>query len=261
MEGLSSSARGGAPGKNAPGATADCQIWSSYFDGPYKYENNQWGHDKSAGGFEQCLLRREREGHTQWGWTWYWPGHDPSVFAYPQILFGWKPWSGGNPTDARFPLRVRDAKHVVLKYAVDMEATGSYNLAPEIWIIDSGQWSGAANPKSISTEVMFWMDYHGVAQPAGSIVDKPSLLGTEYELWKLDNIGDKGDGTGWTILTFKSPTPQHQGTIEIHSLLAYLVDAGQVNPDHYVASVEFGNEVMGGSGTTWVKQFEVEVEP
>lgn len=254
-------ASSGAPGKHSPAATADCTIWSSYMDGPYKYENNQWGHEKSAGGFEQCLLRRQLGGRTEYGWTWSWPGHDPSVFAYPQIIFGWKPWSGGNPTDPRFPMRVADARHLLMKYAVETSATGSYNLAPEIWITESGEWSSAANPRLITTEVMFWMDYQGKARPAGSIVDRPTLGDIQYELWRKDSIGDKGDGSGWAILTFKSPTIQHAGVIEIHSLLEYLVATGHVNREHFVASIEFGNEVMGGTGTTWVKRFEVEVRP
>jgi hypothetical protein len=77
----------------------------------------------------------------------------------------------------------------------------------------------------------------------------------------MDSIGDKGDGTGWTIYTFKSPRIQHRGSIEIHTLLEYLVEHGHVSTNHYVASIEFGNEIMGGSGTTWVEQFEVEVRP
>ena len=36
---------------------------------------------------------------------------------------------------------------------------------------------------------------------------------------------------------------------------------GLVSPDEYVASVEFGNEVVGGSGTTWVRKFAVNVAP
>ena len=250
-----------APGKNHPGATADCTIWSSHWDGPYKYENNQWGHDKSAGEFEQCLLERQVAGRTQLGWTWHWPGHDPSVFAYPQIIFGWKPWSGGNPTDPRFPMRVADVQHIVMRYAVETEASGSYNLAPEIWLTESGEWSTAPNPKLISAEIMFWMDYQGEARPAGDIVDRPRLGELAYELWKMDEIGDKGDGTGWTIYTFKSPRIQRRGSIEIHTLLGYLVEQGHVSADHYVASIEFGNEIMGGSGTTWVEQFELEVKP
>lgn len=34
-----------------------------------------------------------------------------------------------------------------------------------------------------------------------------------------------------------------------------------ISPDHFVASVELGKELMSGSGTTWVSDFEVVVTP
>jgi hypothetical protein len=59
---------------------------------------------------------------------------------------------------------------------------------------------------------------------------------------------------------FKSPTIRRQGRISIHVLLQHLVASKLISPDEYVASVEFGNEVMGGTGTTWVRRFDLEVE-
>lgn len=253
-------AAGATPtGAAAGGVTERCDAWASFRDGPYKYENNVWGSHKTEGPFEQCLLRRDRSGKTQYGWRWSWPGFDKTVFAYPQILFGWKPWSGGQPTDARFPARVGDISHLTLSYAVETQATGSYNLAPEIWLIGPGaRWSTAANPKIITAEVMFWMDYKAGAQPAGRIVSRPVLDGVTYELWKEDSIGDKGDGKGWVLFSFKSPTVQHRGTISIHTMLEHLVQENHISADDQVASVEFGNEVMGGTGTTWVERFDVD---
>jgi hypothetical protein len=248
-----------APGKSAPGVTANCDAWSTAVVGPYKFENNVWGSKKSQAPFEQCLLTRQGARGTEHGWTWNWPGFDRTVFAYPQILFGWKPWSGGKPTDARFPLRVADARHVALHYEVETQAEGSYNLAPEIWLMEGGESSTKADPRRITAEVMFWMDYKAGARPAGEIISTPTLDGVTYELWKADEIGDKGDGKGWLLLSFKSPTTQHTGTVSIHKMLEHLVEAKLVDANHYVASVEFGNEVMGGSGTTWVKRFEVDV--
>lgn len=245
----------------APSSESSCAAWSTYQDGPYKYENNVWGSKKAKAAFEQCLMRRKVGSGFEYGWRWNWPGYDNTVFAYPQILFGWKPWSGGTPTDARFPLRVGDVQHLSIHYDVETEASGSYNLAPEVWIIEGSGASADPDPKRITTEVMFWMDYVEGAIPAGTVIDTPTLDGVTYELYKQDSIGDKGDGTGWALLSFKSPKVQHRGTISVHTLLDHLVRKGLVRPDEYVASVEFGNEVMGGSGTTWVKRFEVEVRP
>lgn len=251
-----------APGRGEAGVSADCAAWASAIVGPYKYENNVWGIDK-AHGFtpEQCLLRRTQDGHDEIGWTWNWPGNDPTVFAYPQIMFGWKPWSGGTPSDPRFPLRISDMQSLSLDYEVETQAEGSYNLAPEIWLTHSGKWSEKPDPTLITTEIMFWMDYRKDAVPAGKIVDQPVLGGVRYDLFRADNIGNRGDGRGWTLYSFRSPTRQLSGRIPIDELLRYMTGKGLVSANDYVASVEFGNEVVGGSGTTWVRRFAVNVAP
>lgn len=243
-------------------ATPWCEPYATVVTGAYRYENNMWGADKARGFTpRQCLLSREATGGgTEMGWTWDWAGHDRTVFAYPQIIYGWKPWSGGRPTDPHFPLRVDRIKTLTLDYAVETTAEGSYNLAPEVWLTKDGGWSERPDPTRITTEIMFWMDSRGGATPAGHIVERPVIGGVTYELWKMDNIGNKGDGRGWTIYSFRAPTPQLSASIPLHELLAHMVAQGHVAPDEHVASVEFGNEVMGGRGTTWVRRFEIGVE-
>jgi len=252
-------AAGSAPGKIGPGVTANCRPEATQMVGPYRHNNNQWGSNKAKGKAEQCLLTRETGGHTEQGWTWNWPGFDPSVFAYPEIEFGWKPWSGGKSTDPRFPMKVADLPSLLLNYEVETSADGSYDLAPEVWLMSGPGPFDAADPKSITTEVMFWMDYASGARPAGDVIDEPTFDGVKYELWKADSIGEDANGKGWRLLSFKSPTIRRKGTIRIHTMLKHLVEAKLVNPNDYLGSVEFGNEVMGGSGTTWVKHFDVEV--
>jgi hypothetical protein len=244
----------------AGGIKQDCQAWSMHRDGRYRYENNVWGSKKARGKFKQCLLTRERNGKTEVGWSWDWPGFDPSVFAYPEVVVGWKPWSGGATTDPHFPLRVSEVRTLTLDYEVESEMTGSYDLAPEIWLTDAGA-STQPNPRSITTEVMFWMDHTDGARPAGKVVDEPTFSGVKYELWREDSIGVDANGKGWRLLSFKSPEKQLKGRIDIAALLHYLVERQLASTSDYVAGVEFGNEVMGGTGTTWIRQFDVKVEP
>jgi len=238
----------------------DCQAWSMHHDGRYRYENNVWGSKKAKGKFKQCLLTRQRDGKTELGWSWDWPGFDPSVFAYPEVVVGWKPWSGGATTDPRFPLKVSDVHTLTLDYEVESEVTGSYDLAPEIWLTSAGA-SAKPNPQSITTEVMFWMDHTEGARPAGQIVDEVPLNGVKYELWREDSIGVDANGKGWRLLSFKSPQKQLKGSIDIAALVRYLVEKQLAAPSDYLASVEFGNEVMGGTGTTWIRQFDLKVAP
>jgi len=250
-----------APGRDEAGVSESCEAYATYVDGPYRYVNDQWGRDKATGPFEQCLLRRSEAGNTEYGWTWNWPGLDVSVFAYPEIVFGWKPWSGGASTDPRFPRRISELGRLAIDYEIELRASGSYNLAPEVWLVEEGAFSTAPEPLLIKGEVMFWMDYREAAQPAGEMIATPTIDGVTYELWHAAQIGDRGDGKGWPLFTLKSPEPRHAGTLAIDPLLAHLAEEGLIDTNDFVASVEFGNEIMGGEGTAWIRHFEVDAEP
>lgn len=250
-----------APGASAPEVTATCASGATLTDGPYRYENNQWGADKERGQYEQCLLERTARDRKQRGWTWNWPGSDSSVFAYPEIIFGWKPWTGGTSSDPRFPLKLAQMGEIAIRYDVETEASGSYNLAPEVWLISRRSSAGRADPSLITSEIMFWVEAAGIAQPAGTVVERPVVNGVTYELWQKDNAGASPSRGGWRLLSFKIPKTERAGTVPVSELLRYLAGKGLVSPEQYVACVEFGNEISGGRGTTWVKEFTVDVKP
>ncbi len=250
-----------APGKYASGVSSQCANGYAVADGPYRYENNQWGGGKSQGPFEQCLLKRTVDGKQQRGWSWSFPGTDSSVFAYPEVIFGWKPWTGGKTTDPHLPTRVGDFKKLTLVYDVESQITGSYNLAPEVWIIDRNVHDGPPSPRAITAEVMFWMDSGGVAQPGGSVVANPVVNGETYELWQQDGAaGDASSGASWRLLSFKRATPQLSGVIDIPAFMRVLVAEKRIEPSQYIATIEFGNEISGGTGTTWVNHLEIQTE-
>jgi len=227
--------------------------------GPYVFENNQWGKAKANGPYSQCLLSRTVDGAPQYGWSWEWPGFNASVFAYPEIIYGWKPWSGGESTDPKLPMKITDIQTMKMRFDIDLQASGGYNLAPEIWLTSTGEASVRAAPARITTEIMFWMNRENI-QPAGIFMEKLAVDGVDYQLWKLDSTGDKGNGEGWAYYAFMSAKPQNKATLDIRQFIQYLLSKNYIAAENYVASIEFGNEIAGGKGTAWLKEYSLVVE-
>lgn len=223
------------------------------------FHSNPWGCKKCRGMFEHRLTRRKTQGGTQLGWYWHWPGFERSVFAYPEVLLGWKPWLGGNSTDRRFPVRVNQARELSVEYAVDVHATGSYNLAISTWLSRSGGWSIAPDVSEVTTEVMVWPDYSPGATPPGHFLDSLTVRGDSYELWRAEHHGKhaKKDEAGWTVLTLRGVGGRHQGVLPFGELLTELVRRGLVDCSQFVTCTELGNEVMGGAGATFIERFKV----
>jgi hypothetical protein len=252
------------PTPAAQGAEAEvtdslCKDGDQMRKGPYVFENNQWGKAKANGPYSQCLLRRMVDGTAQFGWQWEWPGYNASVFAYPEVIYGWKPWSGGKSTDPKLPMKVTDIRTMRMKFDLDLQAGGGYNLAPEIWLTSTGEASLQPAPGRITTEIMFWMN-HETMQPAGMFVEKVTIDGADYQLWKLDGMGDTGNGAGWAYFAFLSAKPQNKATLDIRQFIQYLLSKKDISADTWVASIEFGNEIAGGKGTAWLKEYSLLIE-
>lgn len=248
-----------APGKAQPGVTSDCGNYSVLTQGSLQVMNNAWAREKANGAFEQCVLRRGAAGQEQFGWTWTWPGFEPEGYGFPEVIFGWKPWSGAS-TDARLPIPLSALKELSLRYAVSSESSGKISLSAAVWLTSSGQ-ATAPNPLAIADEIAIWLDYPEDATPTGERSGSLAVDGVDYELFHAPNHGDRGNGQGWDLYYLKGPSRRLQGTLKLERFLAALQGKQLISPEHFVASVEFGNELMSGSGTTWVNDFDVVVTP
>jgi hypothetical protein len=146
-----------------------------------------------------------------------------------------------------------------MSFEVDQQATGAYNLAPEIWLTKAAPATDAPEPTLITTEVMFWMDARNM-QPAGQIINAATIDGVRYKLWRLPSMGDKGNKEGWAYYAFTSEKKQLNATLDLAGFLRFLADNGYIQADEYVASIEFGSEVAGGRGTVWIRRYAITVE-
>jgi len=248
-----------APGRTEPGVTLHCDNYATVNVGSFQYMNNMFGIDQAQGPYDQCVLVRTQNGKQEFGWTWIWTGFEPFAFAFPEVIFGWKPWSEKS-TDARLPIALANLGELSVRYRVDVSASGAHNLTLAAWLTDTG----SVSPQSIAAEVVVWLDATPGVAPTGTLAEQLKLDGVDYELWVNPNHGDRGDGKGWDLFYLRNPgqaTPVTSGTVQVGSFLGALIALGKLRPESWVASLEFGNELKGGSGTLWVRDFDVVVKP
>ncbi len=259
----SSSEDNDVPHVQGPGAVdieMRCTDWAEWENHGLLYQNNIWGKGDIAD-YEQCLLRRNLDGNDQYGWRWQWPGGTGDVKAYPEVIYGHKPWHSSSTT-SNLPQRIASVNKLSITYAVELTAQGTYNLAFDIWVTSDNP----PTPETITHEIMIWMDQTFPAQPPEFRVGQVTLDDFTYDLYIRPNF-DPEPGTDHGLaeekpgyIAFVSQADQYQGMVNVEKFLGYLVEHEHIPADSYVASVEFGNEVIGGSGELWLNRYQIEVE-
>ena len=237
-----------------------CRDWAKLRNGGFLYENNVW----NQGAIKredrlQCLLKRVVDGKVQYGWRWQWPRGSGNVKAYPEVIYGHKPWFTFSTT-ANLPRRISAIDELSVTYDVEMQARGRYNLAFDVWVTDSDR----PTPSTITHEVMIWVGERRRAwEPSpGYLAKRVAIGGAAYDLYIKPNaewLKEHG-APKVAYIAFNARTAQVSGSIDVKQFLDYLADHGHLPADGYVASVELGNEVMNGTGELWLKSYEISVK-
>lgn len=225
--------------------------------------NNVW--NKYAAGdreWSQCLLTREVDGVTQYGWRWRWPVEERAVYGYPQIKRGKSPWDPATSMDERFPARIASVRSLNVAYDVETSGDGDYNLSTSLWLTREPVRGDQPNRDAIVAEVMIWTyATPGFFQPAGRKRGEVHAGDTRWEVWADENWGDVSgiNDNHWVYLSYHAVQPGLKAEFDVRQLLQYAVDEGLISSEYYIADVMLGNEVMGGTGETWVKSFSVDM--
>jgi len=88
--------------------------------------NNVW-RKGGVSNYAQCIFQIQKQSMFPFGWKWEWPSVGYKVKAYPEIIYGWKPWSAQSTTKA-LPIKISNMKEIVAFYEIDTTASGRYNL-------------------------------------------------------------------------------------------------------------------------------------
>lgn len=224
----------------------NCRDWAELRCGEIVISNNVWGKGdvKNA---TQCIGVREVNERCQFKWEWEWPDSGSgAVRAYPEIIYGWKPWSGSSTTD-KLPVKIGDITAINLEMNVNVLAQGVSNTAFDLWLT-SGAIPG---PGNITREVMIWLDTVGWDSGSGNI-DTVEIDGDDYKLYKAPM-------QTWTYISFVRVLPRTSGSLNIAAFLQYLVEHHYISASEYLAAIEFGNEIINGKGVTYISRFDVHI--
>lgn len=235
--------------------TAD---YDRFMVGPYEIENNTWGKDqlgkKDLTDYSQYLFlgRKNETGEQTYGWSWRWPLYDGHVKAYPEIKYGWKPWSA-TPLTPGFPKKIDSITELTADFDITIEASGKYNLAFDLWLVSEA----IPKPENITYEIMVWVDNLNWATMDVDAEELQELGGIQignqdYSFYK----GNVNSG-GWSYYAFVKKQSQLKGALDLNAFLVYLVDNGYVSGNDYLASIELGNELLHGEGTTTVHAYSL----
>ena len=219
-----------------------CGPWEEYSLGSYLLQNNTWGQGDITN-FSQCIFTTS---DSVFGWNWDWPNIGNSVKAYPEIIFGKKPWSSIS-TNNVLPIALNRIENFEVDFDFQTEANGNYNSAFEFWITEDS----LSNENGITTEVMIWTS-NNFLQPAGNQISIVYVDGYFYKMYRA--VFD-----AWVYYAFVSEVDQHNGTLKIHDFINYMVSIGHLNPNEFLGSFEFGNEIVHGNGQTTINQYSISI--
>lgn len=247
-----------APGRRQAGVSVVSRAEATVRRGPWLFVNNQWARARVGGHFDQCLLFRGSGGIA--GWSWSWPRRPGLPLSFPQAVYGWSPWRTTGSTDPRFPIRTTELSSLRLDYDVRTTALGEYTLLLVIYLIDASRSTLEVTPPAIVTELTVILDHRGDTVPVGAVIDSPSIDGVRYDVRRRYAMGGP-ELLGYPAFYFQPCIPRRAGSLDLLRLLAYFKQRCWSGAPLSVASVELGNEVHGGAGTTWLERLELAVAP
>jgi len=219
--------------------------------------NNVWNKAAAGQGFEQEVFVEDTNGKRLPGWRWRAPWQMmPNVISQPQIVCGDKPWDTPRHLIPEFPFRA-GARRLTADFDIRMQAAGTYNMTFSVWAVSSLP----ASRSTISHEIMIWNARSG-QQPAGQKRGVLNVQGTDYDVYVEENHKDNSGATTatWTYVAFVARKPVLHGPLEITAFTRYLVEQKLLSTDHYLTSLELGNEVCQGTGIVELQNFALRFE-
>ncbi|TVZ40899.1 glycosyl hydrolase family 12 [Alteromonadaceae bacterium 2753L.S.0a.02] len=228
------------------------------------FQNNVWN-QQAAGDFKwrQCVLKKQTSQGTKYGWSWQWPPKGTEVYAQPQVTLGQTPWVGHKTPYPGYPISLASLNSLSVSYQTETNSNGAYNLATTFWITSANNIPTIAHKESIAAELMVWT-YASPGfynHPAGKKVAEMLASGENWEVWVQQNWHDTSgvQNNRWVYIAFRSKSNRFSADYDATAMINFAVERGYLKRNLYIADIQLGNEVMSGTGETWVDKFAVSI--
>ena len=230
-----------------PSENSSCMDWAEFTINEFILSNNVWGKDTETN-YEQCIYYKLNNTQREFGWNWDWPGNG-NVRAYPEIIFGLKPWSTES-TSLSLPAQI-NSNNIKLKFSCTAAAIGQWNLAYDIWLASSK----TPIPENVTHEIMIWMHQTIPITPAGIYRETITINDNNFALWVNENHNNS-----WVYIAFVTDVTKLTATLDLNAFMDYLITNSYVSPDLFISAIEFGTEIFEGKGNVVLSEYEVEIQ-
>jgi hypothetical protein len=185
---------------------------------------------------------------------WYWdrpnplqkPGINGLQPLYPNIKIGGD--VGEKPRNNRLPIKVSNIKE--LRFSVDydylIEPTGSYNLSYQMYFANTDT---PVQDSFANIEMMVWI-HQTFGQPPAAYQHDFSDGNFRYSLYSFTQF----NGMKYAAYISKdAPVFRAQHTVNAKQFL----DDLQIDPNWYLFSIHFGNEILLGRGKFQINKYVI----
>jgi Bacterial Ig-like domain len=205
----------------------------------YTVQNDAWGVGSLVDGVDYSTSVTFDPSNFQSGVTfsWMFPQNVGGVYAYPHIDY--------SPAAANVSTtQIANIGSLSATYNVSLSDPSNSTVAFDLWFNSqpNGSWT------TTSAEVL--------------IEVAPTSAGTRNEPFTLSGSGFSGAsvyvsnqsaaGANWEFIDVKLPVDMMSGTISISDVIKGLIWDGVLSAQNYLADLQLGSEVLGGSGSLQV---------
>jgi len=236
-----------------------CKDQASSRLGSFLMVNNNWNKGAVAD-YTSCMtMHAGADGGVSATWRWDWPlNSGESIHAFPELFFGQNPWFSSSTT-AALPRVINTIDGVTARFGAQVTHSnnGGGNFAFDIWITTTRLLAPGASNLPLHTELMILLDEWGSFSPIGDKIGEVTIDG---RVWNVHQITATWGPGPWEFVTYqpkqKLSSPYQ---VNVRAFLNDLIARRIITGNEWLSSIDLGNEVIAGSGTTALQDYSVEV--